>query len=87
MVIVLAILPVLQRILLAGLVLGKRISKPSYFKTFNLLMAALLVYVSLTIGYEHVITPLVINARAIQITQALQTVTGVRLENGGPLLV
>lgn len=44
---------------LAGLVLGKRISKPSYFKTFNLLMAALLVYVSLTIGYEHVITPLV----------------------------
>ncbi|WCP69428.1 LysE family transporter [Vibrio tubiashii] len=43
---------------LAGLVLGKRISNPSYFKVFNLLMAALLVYVSLTIGYEHVVTPL-----------------------------
>lgn len=43
---------------LAGLVLGKRISNPSYFKVFNLLMAALLVYVSLTIGFEHVVTPL-----------------------------
>ena len=43
---------------LAGLVLGKRVSNPSYFKVFNLLMAALLVYVSLTIGYEHVVTPL-----------------------------
>ncbi|WP_414932713.1 LysE family translocator [Vibrio europaeus] len=43
---------------LAGLVLGKRISNPSYFKVFNLLMATLLVYVSLTIGYEHVVTPL-----------------------------
>lgn len=46
---------------LAGLVLGKRISNPSYFKVFNLLMAALLVYVSLTIGYEHVVTPLLVN--------------------------
>jgi len=45
---------------LAGLVLGKRISNPSYFKVFNLLMAALLVYVSLTIGYEHVVTPLLV---------------------------
>ncbi|MDC5818871.1 LysE family transporter [Vibrio europaeus] len=43
---------------LAGLVLGKRISNPNYFKVFNLLMATLLVYVSLTIGYEHVVTPL-----------------------------
>lgn len=43
---------------LAGLALGKRISNPNYFKVFNLLMAALLVYVSVTIGYEHVITPL-----------------------------
>ncbi len=45
---------------LAGLVLGKRISNPSYFKVFNLLMAALLVYVSLTIGFEHVVTPLLV---------------------------
>jgi len=43
---------------LAGLVLGKRISNPSYFRVFNWMMAALLVYVSLTIGYEHVVTPL-----------------------------
>ncbi|KGY14350.1 transporter [Vibrio tubiashii] len=43
---------------IAGLVLGKRISNPSYFRVFNWLMAALLVYVSLTIAYEHVVTPL-----------------------------
>ncbi|KJY81803.1 transporter [Vibrio galatheae] len=41
----------------AGLLLGKRISNPRYFKVFNLLMATLLVYVSCTIGYQHVVLP------------------------------
>ncbi|MGF1721172.1 LysE family translocator [Vibrio kyushuensis] len=39
---------------LAGRVLGKRLENPTYFRVFNYLMAALLVYVSLAIGYEHV---------------------------------
>ncbi|MGL6312308.1 LysE family translocator [Vibrio sp. WXL103] len=43
---------------LVGLILGKRISKPCYFKVFNWLMAVLLVYVSMIIGFEHIITPL-----------------------------
>ncbi|GAL15353.1 transporter LysE family [Vibrio astriarenae] len=43
---------------IAGQALGSRISNPSYFKVFNLVMTALLVYVSLSIGYEHVLTPL-----------------------------
>ncbi len=45
---------------LAGMVLGKRIKSPKYFRSFNHLMAALLVYVSFSIGYEHVYLPLVV---------------------------
>lgn len=45
---------------LVGLVLGQRIQSPGYFRIFNYLMALLLVYVSLTIGYEHVYLPLTI---------------------------
>lgn len=43
---------------LAGLVLGKQVSRPSVFNVFNKLMAVLLVYVALMIAYEHVLTPL-----------------------------
>ncbi|MCG9725024.1 LysE family translocator [Vibrio brasiliensis] len=43
---------------LTGLLLGKRISDPRYFKVFNILMAGLLVYVSATIGYQYVVIPL-----------------------------
>lgn len=39
----------------AGSVVGKRIENPRYFKVFNLVMSALLVYVALSIGYEHAI--------------------------------
>ncbi|MDG3085801.1 LysE family translocator [Vibrio hannami] len=39
---------------LAGSVLGKRIENPVYFKTFNYLMSVMLVYVALSIGYEHI---------------------------------
>ncbi|MCQ8880597.1 LysE family transporter [Pseudoalteromonas shioyasakiensis] len=43
---------------LAGLVLGKQVSRPDVFNVFNKLMAVLLVYVALMIAYEHVLTPL-----------------------------
>jgi threonine/homoserine/homoserine lactone efflux protein len=43
---------------LAGLVLGKQVSRPGVFNVFNKLMAVLLVYVALMIAYEHVLTPL-----------------------------
>ena len=43
---------------LAGLVLGKQVSRPGGFNVFNKLMAVLLVYVALMIAYEHVLTPL-----------------------------
>ncbi|MGJ8483734.1 LysE family translocator [Pseudoalteromonas sp. SYSU M81236] len=43
---------------LAGLVLGKQVSRPGIFNVFNKLMAVLLVYVALMIAYEHVLTPL-----------------------------
>ena len=43
---------------LAGLVLGKQVSRRGVFNVFNKLMAALLVYVALMIAYEHVLTPL-----------------------------
>lgn len=39
---------------LAGSVLGKKIENPVYFKTFNILMSVMLVYVALSIGYEHI---------------------------------
>lgn len=39
---------------LAGMVMGKRIENPIYFKTFNFLMSALLIFVATSIGYEHV---------------------------------
>ncbi len=44
---------------LAGLILGKRIENPTYFKIFNGLMSALLVCVSISIGFEHVFLKLV----------------------------
>lgn len=43
---------------LAGLMLGKQVSRPGIFNVFNKLMAILLVYVALMIAYEHVLTPL-----------------------------
>lgn len=43
---------------LAGLMLGKQVSRPGVFNMFNKLMAVLLVYVALIIAYEHVLTPL-----------------------------
>lgn len=43
---------------LAGLMLGKQVSRPGVFNMFNKLMAVLLVYVALMIAYEHVLTPL-----------------------------
>lgn len=43
---------------LAGLMLGKQVSRPGIFNVFNKLMAVLLVYVALMIAYEHVLTPL-----------------------------
>ncbi len=42
---------------LLGAALGKRIENPRYFKVFNRVMAALLVYVSLSIAYQHVYLP------------------------------
>lgn len=44
---------------LVGLAVGKRIDNPAYFKAFNYMMSALLIYVSLTIGYQHVYLPLI----------------------------
>jgi threonine/homoserine/homoserine lactone efflux protein len=44
---------------LVGSILGKGISNPRFFRVFNLTMAALLIYVSLSIGYEHVFSSLV----------------------------
>lgn len=43
---------------LAGLMLGRQVSRPGVFNVFNKLMAILLVYVALMIAYEHVLTPL-----------------------------
>ena len=43
---------------LAGLVLGKQVSRTGVFNVFNKLMAVLLVYIALMIAYEHVLTPL-----------------------------
>lgn len=44
---------------LAGLMLGRQVSRPGVFNVFNKLMAILLVYVALMIAYEHVLTPLI----------------------------
>lgn len=44
---------------LVGAMLGKRIENPKILKNFSLVMAALLVGVALSIGYEHVWLPLV----------------------------
>lgn len=44
--------------MIGGLV-GRRIENPHLFKGFNLVMAALLAGVSISIGYEHVWLPLV----------------------------
>lgn len=43
---------------LMGAVVGRRIESPQILKGFSLAMAALLVGVSLSIGYEHVWLPL-----------------------------
>lgn len=43
---------------LIGAVAGRRIENPRILKGFSLAMAALLVWVSLSIGYEHVWLPL-----------------------------
>lgn len=41
-----------------GTMVGKRIENPVYFKIFNILMSALLVFVAISIGYEHAYLPL-----------------------------
>jgi threonine/homoserine/homoserine lactone efflux protein len=38
----------------AGAVLGKKIEHPLVFRSFNILMSVLLVYVAFSIGYEHI---------------------------------
>ncbi|WP_234254327.1 LysE family translocator [Billgrantia aerodenitrificans] len=43
---------------LMGVVLGQRLENPKLLKGFSLAMAALLVWVAITIGYEHVWLPL-----------------------------
>nr|WP_297459015.1 LysE family transporter [uncultured Halomonas sp.] len=43
---------------LVGALLGKRVENPTILKGFSLAMSALLVAVSLSIGYEHVWLPL-----------------------------
>ena len=43
---------------LMGAVLGQRLENPRLLKGFSLAMAALLVWVAITIGYEHVWLPL-----------------------------
>ncbi len=44
---------------LVGMLMGKRIESPGYFKVFNVLMSGLLIFVALSIGYEHVYLKLV----------------------------
>ncbi|WP_165311790.1 LysE family translocator [Vibrio ziniensis] len=44
---------------LVGMLMGKRIENPMFFKTFNLLMSALLLFVAVSIGYEHVYIKLI----------------------------
>jgi len=39
---------------LVGSLMGKRINNPFYFKVFNCLMCGLLIFVAVSIGYEHV---------------------------------
>ncbi|MFW3616565.1 hypothetical protein [Billgrantia antri] len=46
---------------LMGAVVGHRLANPWLLKSFSLAMAALLVWVAITIGYEHVWLPLVSN--------------------------
>ncbi|WP_163576313.1 LysE family translocator [Halomonas faecis] len=48
---------------LVGALLGKRIENPRILKGFSLAMAALLVWVAITIGYEHVWLPLATGGR------------------------
>lgn len=48
---------------LIGALLGKRVENPAILKGFSLVMAALLVGVSVSIGYEHVWLPLAGGAR------------------------
>ncbi len=44
---------------LVGMLMGKRIENPRYFKVFNLFMGGLLIFVAFSIGYEHVYLKLV----------------------------
>tara|TARA_R100001377_G_scaffold53342_1_gene31344 strand:- start:168 stop:638 length:471 start_codon:yes stop_codon:yes gene_type:complete len=39
---------------LIGLLIGKKLNNPNYFKIFNIFMAMLLVTVAINIGYEYV---------------------------------
>jgi len=39
---------------LVGMSMGKRIENPMFFKTFNFIMSALLIFVAASIGYDHV---------------------------------
>ncbi|SJN30410.1 hypothetical protein FM109_09690 [Vibrio casei] len=38
--------------------MGKRINNPNYFKLYNILMTGLLIFVAMSIAYEHVYIPL-----------------------------
>ncbi|MBL4765373.1 MAG: LysE family transporter [Colwellia sp.] len=42
-----------------GLLIGKKLSKPIYFKVFNIFMSVLLVSVAINIGYEYVYLKLI----------------------------
>ncbi|MDF0748678.1 LysE family translocator [Marinobacter sp. 71-i] len=43
---------------LAGSLVGRRIRNPSFFRWFNRIMACLLIYVAVAIGYEYIYLPL-----------------------------
>ncbi|WP_148863560.1 LysE family translocator [Marinobacter fonticola] len=43
---------------LVGSLVGKRIHNPAFFRWFNRIMALLLIYVAMTIGYEYIYLPL-----------------------------
>jgi threonine/homoserine/homoserine lactone efflux protein len=44
---------------IVGMIMGKKIENPAYFKMFNLLMSGILVFVAMSIGYEHVYLKLI----------------------------
>lgn len=43
---------------LAGALVGRQVRTPTFFRWFNRVMAGLLIYVALTIGYDYIVVPL-----------------------------